>query len=71
MRVWASDIPLKCGFHVTSVNGNGGGCPNPPPYSLLSKYFAPVDNYARSGGFDEATYFLKSARMVMIKAHAA
>ena len=49
----------------------GGGGAEPPPYAELSQHFAPLESYAAGCGLNEASYLLKRARMLMIKAHAS
>lgn len=48
----------------------GGGVES-PPYAELSQHFGALENYASGRGLEQASYFLKRARMVMIEGHAS
>ena len=42
----------------------------PPPYSDLSGFFGPLDEFAQSAGTTEAGHFLRKAKMSFLSAHA-
>ena len=43
----------------------------PPPYSDLSGFFGPLEQFAQSAGNTEAGHFLRKAEMSFLAAHAA
>ena len=43
----------------------------PPPYSNLSGFFGPLEQFAQSAGNTEAGHFLRKAKMSFLSAHAA
>ena len=43
----------------------------PPPYSDLSGFFGPLEQFAQSAGNTEAGHFLRKAKMSFLSAHAA
>ena len=60
------------GVEDDSDNGRTrGGGSEPPSYADLSQHLGTLETYASGCGFRAAGYFLKKARMVMIKAHAS
>ena len=43
----------------------------PPPYSVLSEFFGPLEDVAESAGNSKAGYYLRKAKMLFLAAHAA
>ena len=43
----------------------------PPPYSDLSEFFDPLEQFAQSAGNTEAGHFVRKAKMSVFSAHAA
>ena len=45
--------------------------PPPPPYSDMSGFLGPLEQFAQSGGNTEAGHFLRKAEMPFLSAYAA
>lgn len=54
------------------VEGAGGGkLIAPPPYTELSGYFGPLEQFAESAGNTQAAFALRKAKMAFLEAYAA
>ena len=52
-------------------SAEGGRLMAPPPYSDLSGFFGPLEQFAQAAGNIEAGHFLRKAKMSFLSAHAA